>query len=72
LKRSTRAFLFTGLSGTGKTMAAEVIARISARHSLHISGVRLVSTPLGQFLTRLFGGLAPDFRITSVERNFKK
>jgi hypothetical protein len=32
LKRSTRAFLFTGRSGTGKTMAAEVIARISARH----------------------------------------
>jgi DNA-binding NtrC family response regulator len=31
LKRSTRAFLFTGLSGTGKTMAAEVIARISTK-----------------------------------------
>jgi len=72
LKRSTRAFLFTGLSGTGKTMAAEVIARILARHPYIFPGVRPVSTPLAQSSRVYFGGFAPDFPHYISGKEFKK
>jgi hypothetical protein len=71
LKRSTRAFLFTGLSGTGKTMAAEVIARTSARHPYIFPGCP-PSDATGAILTRLFGGFAPDFPHYISGKEFKK
>jgi hypothetical protein len=60
LKRSTRAFLFTGLSGTGKTIAAEVIARISGHTLTYFRGApRFEAT--GAIHTRLFWRFGAGF-----------
>jgi len=53
-------------------MAAEVIARISARHLYIFPGVRLVSTPLAQSSRAYFGGFAPDFPHYISGKKFKK
>jgi hypothetical protein len=70
--RSTRVFLFTGFSGTGKTMPAEVIARISARHPYIFQGCAPASTPLAQSSRVYFGGFAPDFPHYISGNDFKK
>jgi hypothetical protein len=53
-------------------MAAELIARISARHPYIFPGCAPFSTPAAQSSRVYFGGFAPDFPHYISGREFKK